>query len=248
MKTRVTEGRNGGNRYERAVSASSPHRRARRGRRSGPSRPQWSPTGRRRATPPRGRPRHVGRPRPGRVRAGVRARASVTQPITAAPIATTIQYCGFAAPSSERACPTPTIDSVATEANARSPPRKAALPTVFSSRASSISLSRHHSIALSTPATVSTISSICASDHDQRRRQRDGVAGGADQHAGLEAPSGRPRSARLVGLPAIGASSMPATRPRLRMSMTCGLALSECTASAQTVLAARARAANRPSS
>ena len=39
--------------------------------------------------------------------------------------------------------------------------------------------------------------------------------------------------ARVPGLPAMGSSSMPAIRPMLRKSITCGKPFSECTASLQ---------------
>ena len=68
---------------------------------------------------------------------------------------------------------------------------------------------------------------------DERRRQRDDVAGDADQDAGLECPHECVETAQRRVCPGSPSSSMAPIRPRLRRSITCGRPFSECTASAQ---------------
>ena len=68
---------------------------------------------------------------------------------------------------------------------------------------------------------------------DQRRRQRDDVAGGADQEPALERLEEGAEARAWSAAPAIGSSSTAPISPMLRMSMTCGRPFSECSASSQ---------------
>ena len=96
--------------------------------------------------------------------------------------------------------------------------------------------------------SVSISSSISVFCDDQRRRQRDDVAGGADQRRRARSLRGTPRRRAWSASPAIGSSSMAPIRPMLRMSMTCGLALQRMQRVLPIARRARRRASSSPSS
>ena len=68
---------------------------------------------------------------------------------------------------------------------------------------------------------------------DEGGGEGDDVAGGAGEDAPASKQRWKTVTARSVGLPMRGCSSMPATRPRLRMSMTLGRPRREWTASSK---------------
>ena len=83
---------------------------------------------------------------------------------------------------------------------------------------------------------------------DQRRRQRDDVAGGADQHAALEAFDGRRRTRACRAAPAIGSSSIAADQAEVADVDDVRRALSECTRVLEVRRELARRASSRPSS
>ncbi len=83
---------------------------------------------------------------------------------------------------------------------------------------------------------------------DQRRRQRDDVAGGADQQALVASSRGRSREARLPARRRSAPARCRPTRPMLRMSMTLGRPLQRMHAVLEGPRQSRRRASAGPSS
>ncbi len=99
-------------------------------------------------------------------------------------------------------------------------------------RSPSRTIEAAYAIALIVFAVMSMISSIWAFSIDQRRRQAMASPAWRDHQAGSKAlvKAAKPR---LPTAARRGASSMPPTRPRLRMSMTLRQALQRMHASSQ---------------